>query len=152
MTCTTWPGARVARRTNCSSFYVVERFLYRVSCSPYADQLVLKGGMLLAVLDARRTTRDALPSRRHRLSADPYRREIIFHIATWNDAVGLPRLALDAGGVSAPLARTATRAPVQRRAELGHYGRALAPGRRQRRENHSAARACVRAPVLLHCN
>ncbi|MGH3927430.1 MAG: hypothetical protein ACRDTT_31970 [Pseudonocardiaceae bacterium] len=35
-------------------FYVLERFLHRVSRSPYADQLVLKGGMLLAVLDARR--------------------------------------------------------------------------------------------------
>lgn len=40
-------------------FYVLERFLHRVSRSPYADQLVLKGGMLLAVLDARRSTRDA---------------------------------------------------------------------------------------------
>ncbi|MDQ2789255.1 MAG: nucleotidyl transferase AbiEii/AbiGii toxin family protein [Pseudonocardiales bacterium] len=40
-------------------FYVLERFLHRVSRSPFADQLVLKGGMLLAVLDARRSTRDA---------------------------------------------------------------------------------------------
>ncbi|MGH8898989.1 MAG: nucleotidyl transferase AbiEii/AbiGii toxin family protein [Egibacteraceae bacterium] len=40
-------------------FYVVERFLYRVSRSPFVDQLVLKGRMLLAVLDARRSTRDA---------------------------------------------------------------------------------------------
>ena len=40
-------------------FYVLERFLHRVSRSPYADRLVLKGGMLLAVLDARRSTRDA---------------------------------------------------------------------------------------------
>ncbi len=40
-------------------FYVLERFLHRMSRSPYADQLVLKGGMLLAVLDARRSTRDA---------------------------------------------------------------------------------------------
>jgi predicted nucleotidyltransferase component of viral defense system len=39
--------------------YVLERFLRRLSRSPYADRLVLKGGMLLAVLDARRTTRDA---------------------------------------------------------------------------------------------
>ncbi|MGH3776750.1 MAG: nucleotidyl transferase AbiEii/AbiGii toxin family protein [Pseudonocardiaceae bacterium] len=42
-------------------YYVQERlrFLHRLSRSPYADRLVLKGGMLLAVLDARRSTRDA---------------------------------------------------------------------------------------------
>lgn len=40
-------------------FYVLERFLYRVTQSHYADRLVLKGGLLLAALDARRATRDA---------------------------------------------------------------------------------------------
>lgn len=40
-------------------FYVLERFLFRVSRSPYADRLVLKGGLLLAAFDARRSTRDA---------------------------------------------------------------------------------------------
>jgi Nucleotidyl transferase AbiEii toxin, Type IV TA system len=40
-------------------FYVLERFLYRVTQSNYADSLVLKGGLLLAALDARRATRDA---------------------------------------------------------------------------------------------
>jgi hypothetical protein len=39
--------------------YVLERFLFRVARSPSADRLVLKGGLLLAVLDARRATRDA---------------------------------------------------------------------------------------------
>jgi hypothetical protein len=39
--------------------YVHERFLARVAESAFAEQLVLKGGMLLAVLDARRATRDA---------------------------------------------------------------------------------------------
>ncbi|HEX4702217.1 MAG TPA: nucleotidyl transferase AbiEii/AbiGii toxin family protein [Pseudonocardiaceae bacterium] len=39
--------------------YVLERFLYRVSQSKYCDRLVLKGGLLLAVLAVRRTTRDA---------------------------------------------------------------------------------------------
>ncbi|WP_239340679.1 nucleotidyl transferase AbiEii/AbiGii toxin family protein [Frankia sp. CiP3] len=39
--------------------YVLERFLFRVSLSPFADRLVLKGGLLLTVLDARRATRDA---------------------------------------------------------------------------------------------
>ena len=40
-------------------FYVLERFLYRLSRSAWADRLVLKGGLLLAVLDTRRATRDA---------------------------------------------------------------------------------------------
>lgn len=39
--------------------YVHERFLARLASSRFAEQLVLKGGMLLAVLDARRATRDA---------------------------------------------------------------------------------------------
>jgi len=39
--------------------YIHERFLARVAESQYADKLVLKGGMLLAVLDVRRGTRDA---------------------------------------------------------------------------------------------
>lgn len=39
--------------------YVVERWLARLSQSPHADQFVLKGGMLLAAFDARRTTADA---------------------------------------------------------------------------------------------
>lgn len=38
--------------------YVLERFLYRVSLSSYRDKLVLKGGLLLAILAARRSTRD----------------------------------------------------------------------------------------------
>ena len=39
--------------------YAIEGFLRRLSISAYREQLVLKGGMLLAVLDARRMTRDA---------------------------------------------------------------------------------------------
>jgi hypothetical protein len=39
--------------------HVLERFLARLSVSPYADRFVLKGGMLLATLGARRPTRDA---------------------------------------------------------------------------------------------
>lgn len=38
--------------------YILERFLFRVSVSPYRDRLVLKGGMLLAALDERRPTAD----------------------------------------------------------------------------------------------
>jgi hypothetical protein len=40
------------------TLYVVERWLARLSSSPYADRFVLKGGMLLAVYDARRPTVD----------------------------------------------------------------------------------------------
>jgi hypothetical protein len=39
--------------------YVHERFLARLAASPFAERFVLKGGMLLAVLDIRRATRDA---------------------------------------------------------------------------------------------
>lgn len=39
--------------------YAIEGFLRRLSLSGYREQLVLKGAMLLAVLDARRMTRDA---------------------------------------------------------------------------------------------
>jgi len=39
--------------------YVLERFLARLATSDHADRLVLKGGMLLAVWDARRATVDA---------------------------------------------------------------------------------------------
>ena len=40
-------------------FYLLERFLYRLSTSRYRDRFVLKGGLLLTVLGARRPTRDA---------------------------------------------------------------------------------------------
>ncbi len=39
--------------------YVVERLLARLAAGPYADHFVLKGGLLLAVWDARRATADA---------------------------------------------------------------------------------------------
>lgn len=38
--------------------YVLERWLYRAAVSPHADLFILKGGLLLAALDARRPTRD----------------------------------------------------------------------------------------------
>lgn len=39
--------------------YAIEGFLRRLSLSGYRERLVLKGAMLLAVLDARRTRKDA---------------------------------------------------------------------------------------------
>jgi hypothetical protein len=51
--------------------YVVERFLARLAASPLADRFVLKGGMLLAVWHARRTTADGdLLARNLRLDPD----------------------------------------------------------------------------------
>jgi len=47
------------------TLYVVERWLARLSSSPYADQFVLKGGMLLAAFGARRPTADADALARH---------------------------------------------------------------------------------------
>lgn len=39
--------------------YVLERWLARLAISPYATSFILKGGLLLAALDARRSTADA---------------------------------------------------------------------------------------------
>lgn len=52
--------ARRERRTTQEllTLYVLERWLARVAVSPYADAFVLKGGLLLAVFDARRPTAD----------------------------------------------------------------------------------------------
>lgn len=41
------------------TFYVLERFLARLAASAYRREFILKGGLLLAVLDARRPTQDA---------------------------------------------------------------------------------------------
>lgn len=41
------------------TLYVLERWLARLAASPHAGDFVLKGGMLLAVFDARRPTADA---------------------------------------------------------------------------------------------
>jgi hypothetical protein len=48
---------------------VVERWLARLSASPYADQFIIKGGMLLAAYDARRPTAD-LDALAHAVSND----------------------------------------------------------------------------------
>lgn len=45
--------------------YVVERWLARLSRSPYVDDFVLKGGMLLAAFGTRRPTVDADALARH---------------------------------------------------------------------------------------
>jgi len=49
--------------------YALEGFLARLVVSPYANRLVLKGGVLLAALDVRRPTRD-IDFQAHRLRND----------------------------------------------------------------------------------
>ncbi|MGW6936300.1 nucleotidyl transferase AbiEii/AbiGii toxin family protein [Lentzea sp. NPDC054927] len=53
--------ARRERRSTqeLQTLYVLERWLARLAASPHAGDFVLKGGMLLAVFDARRSTADA---------------------------------------------------------------------------------------------
>ncbi|WP_434450545.1 nucleotidyl transferase AbiEii/AbiGii toxin family protein [Lentzea sp. E54] len=53
--------ARRERRSTqeLQTLYVLERWLARLATSPYAGDFVLKGGVLLAVFDARRPTADA---------------------------------------------------------------------------------------------
>ncbi|SMD22212.1 nucleotidyl transferase AbiEii/AbiGii toxin family protein [Lentzea albidocapillata] len=53
--------ARRERRSNqeLQTLYVLERWLARLAASRHASEFVLKGGMLLAVFDARRATADA---------------------------------------------------------------------------------------------
>ncbi len=58
--------------------YVLERFLARLATSDHADRLVLKGGMLLAVWDARRATVDAdFLARNLHLDADAVLRRVV---------------------------------------------------------------------------
>ncbi|MGH3860760.1 MAG: nucleotidyl transferase AbiEii/AbiGii toxin family protein, partial [Actinokineospora sp.] len=47
------------------TLYVLERWLARLAASPHANTFVLKGGLLLAVFDARRSTADADLLARH---------------------------------------------------------------------------------------
>lgn len=51
------------------TLYVVERWLARLSMSPYADQFIIKASMLLAAYDARRPTAD-LDALAHAISND----------------------------------------------------------------------------------
>lgn len=62
--------------------YIHERFLARLAESRFADKLVLKGGMLLAVLDVRRGTRDADMLARGMASDEPSLRAAINEIAS----------------------------------------------------------------------
>jgi hypothetical protein len=70
-------------------FYAHEGFLRRLSMSRHRENLVLKGGMLLAVLDARRATRDADLSVRGLPNDEASIRQIVSEIAEIPYADGL---------------------------------------------------------------
>jgi predicted nucleotidyltransferase component of viral defense system len=69
--------------------YAHEGFLRRLSMSSYRSQLILKGGMLLAVVDARRPTRDADLSVRGVPNDEASVRDAIARIAQISAADGL---------------------------------------------------------------
>lgn len=70
------------------TLYVVERWLARLARSPYADQFVLKGGMLLAAFDARRPTADADALARHMANDQNTIRARVVEIAHFPDDGG----------------------------------------------------------------
>jgi hypothetical protein len=76
--------------------YIHERFLARLAISPFADKFVLKGGMLLAVLDVRRGTRDADMLARGISSDEDNLRAVIGEIAAISiaDGVGFDTTAI----------------------------------------------------------
>jgi predicted nucleotidyltransferase component of viral defense system len=84
-------GAREERRgtEELLILYAHEGFLRRLSMSRYREKLVLKGGMLLAVLDARRPTRDADLSVRGLPNDEGSIRQIINDIAQIASGDGL---------------------------------------------------------------
>jgi predicted nucleotidyltransferase component of viral defense system len=77
--------ARAQKRTTAEllQLYVLESFLRRLVRSRHDDRLVLKGGMLLAAFDLRRTTRDV----------------DVLALQTDNDPAALRRLLLDVTSV-----------------------------------------------------
>jgi Nucleotidyl transferase AbiEii toxin, Type IV TA system len=82
--------------------YIHERFLARLAESRFAEQFVLKGGMLLAVLDVRRPTRDADMLARGVASDEGNLRAVIGEIATISMADGV---SFDATEISVVLIR-----------------------------------------------
>jgi hypothetical protein len=76
--------------------YIHERFLARLSASRFAEQFILKGGMLLAVLDLRRGTRDADMVARGVASDESNLRAVIGEIAAVPllDGVGFDTTAI----------------------------------------------------------
>lgn len=56
--CASWRARANGRSTSCCSCSSWRRFLDRLASSRFAEQLVLKGGVLLAAFEERRATRD----------------------------------------------------------------------------------------------
>jgi predicted nucleotidyltransferase component of viral defense system len=84
--------------------YAIEGFLRRLSVSEYRERMALKGGMLLAVLDARRMTRDADLSARGIANDETSVAGIVGHIAS--TSLGEPDgIEFDTTAVSTELMR-----------------------------------------------
>jgi hypothetical protein len=64
--------------------YVLERWLARLAASPHAAKFVLKGGMLLAALGARRPTSDADLLARHLANDEDTVVKLVTEIADWS--------------------------------------------------------------------
>ena len=67
------------------TIYVVERWLARLSRSPYVNDFILKGGMLLAVFDSRRPTVDADALARNIAADEQTVRQRVTEIASISD-------------------------------------------------------------------
>jgi len=82
--------------------YIHERFLARLAESRFSEMLVLKGGMLLAVLEVRRPTRDADMLARGLASDEDNLRAVVGEIVAISMADGVD---FDATGISVELIR-----------------------------------------------
>lgn len=76
------------------TIYVVERWLARLSRSPYVNDFILKGGMLLAAFGSRRPTVDMDALARNMAADQETVRQRVTEIASIDD---YPRLRIHAG-------------------------------------------------------
>jgi predicted nucleotidyltransferase component of viral defense system len=82
--------------------YAHEAFLRRLAMSRYREQMVLKGGMLMAVLDARRPTRDADLSTHGIANDENSVKNVVAHIVSIHAGDGV---TFDADAISATVVR-----------------------------------------------
>ena len=103
------------------AMYALEGFLDRLSTSPRADDLVLKGGVLLAVYDTRRPTRDIdLPATNLAGDSDTVL-ELVRDITAVHKDDGL---VFDAGSATAEVIRDEEEYSGVRVRLIGHLSRA----------------------------
>ncbi len=109
-------------------FYLLERFLYRLSVSEYRERFVLKGGLLLTAVGTRRPTRDADVLARNIEGDEESLLSIVAEVAAIRVDDGL---SFDVA--SAKTSRLESRTPTQ----------AHASSSRRRSERHSYACAWI---------